>query len=97
MNPIEQLHALGQSVWLDYIRKDLLESGELAKLISGGEVRGVTSNPTIFQQAIANSSLYDEAARPLAQAGWSDERIFELDPGNASMRCGALRGSPCTG
>jgi len=78
MNPIEQLHALGQSVWLDYIRKDLLESGELAKLISGGEVRGVTSNPTIFQQAIANSSLYDEAARPLAQAGWSDERIFEL-------------------
>jgi len=78
MNPIQQLHALGQSVWLDYIRKDLLESGELAKLISDGEVRGVTSNPTIFQQAIANSSLYDEAARPLAQAGWSDERIFEV-------------------
>ena len=78
MNPIQQLHALGQSVWLDYIRKDLLESGELAKLISDGEVRGVTSNPTIFQQAIANSSLYDEAARPLAQAGWNDERVFEV-------------------
>jgi len=78
MNPIQQLHTLGQSVWLDYIRKDLLESGELARLISDGEVRGVTSNPTIFQQAIADSNLYDEAARPLAQAGWNDEHIFEV-------------------
>jgi transaldolase/glucose-6-phosphate isomerase len=77
VNPVQQLHELGQSVWLDYIRKDLLESGELAQLISDGEVRGVTSNPTIFQQAIGNSSLYDEAARSMAQAGWSDEQVFE--------------------
>jgi transaldolase/glucose-6-phosphate isomerase len=77
MNPLQQLQAAGQSVWLDYIRMDLLESGELARLIAQGEVRGVTSNPTIFQQAIANATLYDDAARPLAQAGWSDERVYE--------------------
>jgi len=77
VNPVQQLLELGQSVWLDYIRKDLLESGELARLIAAGEVRGVTSNPTIFQQAFGSSSLYDNAARPLAQAGWSDEQVFE--------------------
>lgn len=76
-NPIQQAHELGQSFWLDYIRRDVLENGELARLIADGEVRGVTSNPSIFEKAIGGSTLYDSAMRPLAHAGWTAERIFE--------------------
>lgn len=78
MKPIEQLNELGQSLWLDYIRRDLIESGELAGLISAGEIRGVTSNPTIFQKAIVESDQYTASIRPLAQAGWSTEEIFDV-------------------
>ena len=58
MQPFERLHELGQSVWLDYIRRDLLVNGDLARLVADG-VRGVTSNPSIFEKAIAGSSDYD--------------------------------------
>ena len=58
-NPLHQLAAQGQSVWLDYIRRDLIESGGLAKLIADGELRGITSNPSIFEKAIAGSREYD--------------------------------------
>lgn len=76
-NPIEGAHQIGQSFWLDYIRRDMLSNGELQRLIEAGEIRGVTSNPTIFEKAIAQTNLYDAAMRPLAHAGWSAERIFE--------------------
>ncbi len=76
-NQIHRAYELGQSFWLDYIRRDLLESGELAGLIEAGEIRGITSNPSIFQQAIGESDLYLNAMRPLAHAGWTAERIFE--------------------
>lgn len=59
MATLHDLSAAGQSVWLDYIRRDMLESGELAELVSGG-IRGLTSNPTIFMKAIAGSELYDQ-------------------------------------
>jgi transaldolase len=58
-NPLHQLAAEGQSVWLDYIRRDLIESGGLAKLVGDGELRGITSNPSIFEKAIAGSREYD--------------------------------------
>ena len=58
MTKLHDLHAAGQSVWLDFIRRDMLDSGELAGLVDDG-VRGLTSNPTIFQQAIASSTAYD--------------------------------------
>lgn len=74
---IPQVYELGQSFWLDYIRRDLVASGELAELIDAGEVRGMTSNPTIFEEAIAKSDLYTEAIRPLAHADWDAGRIFE--------------------
>ncbi len=61
------LHDLGQSLWLDYMRRQLLTSGELARLIREDGVRGVTSNPTIFEHAIGGSSDYDEALRALEQ------------------------------
>ena len=59
MTKLQQLQRNGQSVWLDYIRRDIIGDGELNRLVADG-VRGLTSNPTIFQKAIATSSLYDE-------------------------------------
>jgi transaldolase/glucose-6-phosphate isomerase len=77
LNRITQALELGQSFWLDYIRRDLVEDGELDRLIKAGEIRGVTSNPTIFQQAIGGGDLYNAAIRPLAHAGWSANQIYE--------------------
>ena len=53
------LHALGQSIWYDNISRQMLENGELAAMIAQGEIRGITSNPSIFRNAIANSHDYD--------------------------------------
>lgn len=63
-SPIEEVKRLGQSIWLDYICRDLITSGELEKLVQDG-VSGLTSNPTIFQKAISQSNDYDEAGRSL--------------------------------
>ncbi len=68
MNPLEDLQEHGQSFWLDYIRRSLITEGELDRLVKEDGLRGVTSNPTIFQKAIAGSSDYDEAIRDLIQA-----------------------------
>lgn len=73
---ISQLASLGQSLWYDNIQRRLLESGELADLIARGDIRGVTSNPTIFHNAISKTSDYDSALVPLALAGWDAESIF---------------------
>lgn len=77
MTAIDSLHAIGQSLWLDDIRREWLESGELQRRIEAGQIRGMTSNPTIFEQAIAESEVYTAALRPLAQAGWSPDRILD--------------------
>jgi len=61
MNPLRRLQEYGQSVWLDYIRRDLLENGELQRLTTEDGLRGMTSNPAIFEKAIADSTLYDAA------------------------------------
>jgi len=76
MNPIPQLTELGQSLWYDNIQRRLLENGQLKAMIECGEIRGVTSNPTIFQKAIASTKDYDLALTPLAWAGWKVEDIF---------------------
>ncbi|MBI5532654.1 MAG: transaldolase [Deltaproteobacteria bacterium] len=76
-NPLLALQRLGQSPWHDNIRRDLLTSGILARMIEEGEITGLTSNPTIFEQAIAKSEIYDEAIRRLAREGKSAEAIFE--------------------
>jgi len=75
-NPLLRLNALGQSVWYDYIRRDLL-SGELARLIAEDGLKGMTSNPSIFEKAIAASELYDDDVRRAAAAGKGPEEIFE--------------------
>jgi transaldolase len=68
---------LGQSVWYDYITRDLVASGQLARLITADGLRGMTSNPTIFDKAVSGSRLYDEDIRRLADGGRSSSEIFE--------------------
>jgi transaldolase len=77
-NPLRKLKELGQSVWFDYIRRDLYESGELAKLIRDDGLAGMTSNPTIFQKAIAETELYDEDVRRLGSQGKDPFAIFDV-------------------
>jgi len=76
MNTIQQLCEVGQSIWYDNIQRGLLQDGTLAGMIARGEIRGVTSNPTIFLNAITKSADYDAGLRPLAQAGDSASDIF---------------------
>jgi transaldolase / glucose-6-phosphate isomerase len=64
-NPLKGLLKFGQSVWLDYIRRDLLTSGELKRLIEEDGLRGMTSNPTIFEKAITGGKLYDDLLNSL--------------------------------
>jgi len=64
-NPLKQLLNYGQSMWLDYIRRDLFTTGKLVQLITEDGLRGMTSNPSIFEKAIADSSLYDDILRLL--------------------------------
>jgi transaldolase/glucose-6-phosphate isomerase len=65
-NPLKELLNYGQSMWLDYIRRDLFTSGKLKSLIDDDGLRGMTSNPAIFEKAIADSSLYDDILKSLA-------------------------------
>jgi len=74
-NPVKLLGELGQSVWYDYIRRDLYTGPELSRLIAEDGLKGMTSNPTIFQNAIAKSTLYDGDIR--AAAGKDPAAIYE--------------------
>jgi transaldolase/glucose-6-phosphate isomerase len=65
-NPLKQLLSYGQSMWLDYIRRDLFTTGKLKQMIADDGLRGMTSNPSIFEKAIADSSLYDDQLKSLA-------------------------------
>lgn len=76
MNSAQQLHDLGQRLWLDNITRGMLSNGTLERYIGEYAVTGLTSNPTIFDHAIRNSDLYDEAIREKTQAGKSGEALF---------------------
>ena len=76
MKATRKLHDMGQSLWLDNITRDLLESGTLQRYIAELDVTGLTSNPTIFNNAIRNSSDYDPAIRSKLKAGKSGEALF---------------------
>jgi transaldolase / glucose-6-phosphate isomerase len=78
-NPLKALGRFGQSVWLDYIRRDLMSSGELARLISEDGLRGMTSNPAIFEKAISGSKDYTQMVDELAKRKDLDSKgIYEL-------------------
>ena len=76
MNPTIELHTLGQRLWLDNLTRDLLVSGTLRRYVRDFSVTGLTSNPTIFDHAILNTHLYDDAIRAAAAHGRSGEELF---------------------
>jgi len=76
-NPLQRLSRIGQSIWLDYLRRDLVTSGKLRKLIEEDALRGVTSNPSIFEKSIDGSDDYDDDIRAMAQAGKSVQKIYQ--------------------
>ncbi|MBV9860005.1 MAG: bifunctional transaldolase/phosoglucose isomerase [Alphaproteobacteria bacterium] len=73
-NPLKTLNEFGQSVWLDFVSRDLLQSGQLGKMVEADGLRGVTSNPSIFEKAIGHGDDYDELIRQAEASG-------DLDPG----------------
>ncbi|MBA2665607.1 MAG: transaldolase [Trueperaceae bacterium] len=77
MNPLRRLAALGQSVYLDAISRPMIEGGDLRRLIEEDDLQGVTSNPAIFEKAIAQSADYDDAIAELAGRGMPSAEIFE--------------------
>ena len=76
MNTSQQLAQLGQSIWYDNIQRGLLDNGELAGMVARGEIRGVTSNPTIFNNAITKTADYDAELLPLLAAGHNPTDAF---------------------
>jgi transaldolase len=91
-NPLQQLGRLGQSPWYDYITRELLSSGRLAKLIAEDGLRGMTSNPTIFEKAISGSEDYDEDIRRLTALDKRPAEVFDaLSVADVQAACDAFR------
>lgn len=76
MKPLEKLHSLGNSIWYDNVERGLIESGEMARLVAEG-VRGVTSNPTIFEKAIVGGSNYDAAIQEAATRDLTVDELYD--------------------
>lgn len=76
-NPLRQLEKFGQSLWLDYIRRKLLFSDDFRRLLEEDGLKGMTSNPTIFEKAIGGSDDYDEQFNPLAHSGADVDQLYE--------------------
>ncbi len=76
MEKLRSLDVIGQSLWYDNIQRRMLLNGEISKMISRGEIKGITSNPSIFQNAIVNSTEYDVQLQTLAWSGMDAEEIF---------------------
>ena len=93
-NPLQELLNYGQSMWLDYIRRDLFSSGKLKQMITEDGLRGMTSNPSIFEKAIADSSLYDDVLKSLASRSDLDttSRYEEVAIRDIQDAADALRG-----
>jgi transaldolase len=75
-NNVKQIHEFGQSIWLDFIDREIIASGKLKKLIDEDGVRGVTSNPAIFEKAITSSSDYDADIKTLGETAKTTEELF---------------------
>src|SRR5438067_13502268 len=76
-NPLSELAKVGQSVWYDQMERKLITTGQLKKLIEQDDLRGMTSNPTIFEKAIAGSEDYDAQLRQLAGENKSRDEIYD--------------------
>jgi transaldolase len=90
--PLHRLSALGQSVWIDFLSRDLLETGELERMMRDDAVCGVTSNPTIFQKAMSEGPRYDQQLRELTSDGLAAREIFfELAGSDVTLACDLMR------
>lgn len=76
MNPLNKLHRLGQSIWLDFFDREIMDSGMLQKLIGEDDLAGITSNPSIFEKAILSGSDYDSDVRKFSEEESDPEKIF---------------------
>jgi transaldolase len=90
---LHKLSALGQSVWIDYLSRGLLQTGELARMMREDAVVGITSNPTIFQKAIAEGDRYDEQLKEVLESGETDpkEIFLQLSSQDIADACDLLR------
>src|SRR6478735_3872855 len=89
---LHKLSALGQSVWIDYLSRQLLKSGKLARMMEEDAVVGVTSNPTIFQKAISEGDAYDEQLRELLAEEIDPKEIFlQLSAQDVAEACELMR------
>src|SRR5580765_3276612 len=89
---LHRLSALGQSVWIDYLSRDMLHTGELARFMDSDAVVGVTSNPTIFQKAISHGSAYDEQLSGLLDETDDLKEIFlALSHDDVAEACDLMR------
>ena len=90
---LHKLSALGQSVWIDYLSRELLETGKLERMMREDAVVGVTSNPTIFQKAIADGNRYDEQLKDVLESGEDDpkEIFLQLSSRDIAAACDLLR------
>src|SRR5256714_11299085 len=90
---LHKLSALGQSVWIDYLSRDQLQTGELERLMREDAVVGVTSNPTIFQKAISQGNRYDDQLREILESGEADpkEIFLQLSSHDVADACDLLR------
>src|SRR5258708_5725496 len=91
-NPLKQLEHFGQSLWLDYIRRSLLNSAEFKRMLTEDGLKGMTSNPTIFEKAIDGSNDYYDQFNQLARERKSADQIYEaLTMQDIRTACDALR------
>jgi transaldolase len=90
---LHKLSALGQSVWLDYLSREILETGKLERMMREDAVVGVTSNPTIFQKAVAEGNRYDEQLKEILESGEEDpkEIFLRLSAQDIAAACDLLR------
>src|SRR3989442_10941771 len=87
-SPLERLSSLGQSVWIDSLSREMLEGGQLAKLMKDDAVTGVTSNPTIFQKALSEGTRYDAQMKELLVSEDDPKEIFvQLAAHDVSEAC----------
>ena len=76
MNKVKNIHDLGQSIWLDFFDRELMDSGKLQQLIDEDGLSGITSNPSIFEKAVSGSADYDDDIKKLSGENKSNEEIF---------------------
>ena len=93
MNKVKQLEEFGQSVWLDFVSREFLQSGDLKRLIADDGLKGMTSNPAIFEKSFSHGTAYDNDIRRLTEEGCSVGTIFRrLSIADIQTACDALRG-----